>query len=84
MPRRAAAPAPRLVSLGALTKAPGVIGKRRRSHGTDKATFTLFQARFQKGDKSGQLTGAIYYRGKPRYGHSIAVEFQRQGHRVSC
>ena len=71
MPSKRAAPAPKLVSLSALAKPPGGNdGKRRRNHGTDKATFDLIQARYQKGDKSGQLTGAIYYRGKPRYGHN--------------
>ena len=67
--RRAPAPAPRLVSLSAIAKSPG--GKtRRKNHGTDKATFDLVQARYQKGDKTGQLTGAIYYRGKPRFGNN--------------
>ena len=56
--RRAPAPAPRLVSLSAIAKSPGG-NIRRKNHGTDKATFDLVQARFQRGDKTGQLTGAI-------------------------
>ena len=33
-----------------------------------KAVFSLFRATYQKGDKKDQYSGAIYYRGKPRYG----------------
>ena len=32
-----------------------------------KAVFSLVKALYQKGDKKGQLSGAIYFRGKPRY-----------------
>ena len=41
---------------------------RRRSNSSSPAKFTLFQAKYTKGDYEGQLTGNIYFRGKPRYG----------------
>jgi len=32
------------------------------------AVFTLIKAKYQKGEKKDQYSGAIYYRGKPRWG----------------
>ena len=32
--------------------------------------FTLVKAKFQKGEKKDEYTGAIYFRGKPRYGNN--------------
>lgn len=40
----------------------------RRSDKSGKSKFSLVEAKYQKGDKKGELTGAVYYRGKPRYG----------------
>ena len=34
------------------------------------AVFTLVKAKFQKGEKKDEYTGAIYFRGKPRYGNN--------------
>ena len=32
--------------------------------------FTLIKARYQKGDKKDEFTGAIYFRGQPTYGNN--------------
>ena len=34
------------------------------------AVFTLVKAKFQKGEKKDEYSGAIYFRGKPRYGNN--------------
>ena len=39
-----------------------------------KATFAVVAATYQKGDKAGQYTGAVYMRSKPRYGLNEAYK----------
>jgi len=44
--------------------------RRASSKKVSSATFALVAAKFQKGDKQGELTGAIYFRGVPLYGQN--------------
>ena len=39
-----------------------------KTYKVQKAVFSLVRATYQKGDKKDQYSGAIYYRGKPRWG----------------
>ena len=43
---------------------------RRRANKKSKAVFSLVAAKYQKGDKEGQYSGAIYFRGVPCYGQN--------------
>jgi hypothetical protein len=58
------AKAPRTSSDGSSSKKAG----RRRTTKKSIATFELFAAEYQKGEKAGQKSGAVYQRGRPRYG----------------
>lgn len=54
---------------------------RRRSNPSSPAKFTLFAATYQKGDKEGQLTGNIYFRGKPHYSQN--EQFKELFHKLT-
>lgn len=41
--------------------------RRSRNEAISKAVYSLARAKFQKGDRKDELTGAVYFRGKPRY-----------------
>ena len=49
---------------------PASSSGRRRQNKVSVATLTFMRAKYQKGDKSGQLTGTVYFRGKPRFGNN--------------
>ena len=75
--RAAKAPAKKLFSFKKVAAASGTSGGsggsnwkagRRRAFKTSKAMFSLIAAKYQKGDKLGAYTGAVYLRAKPRYG----------------
>ena len=64
----------KLLDLASLRKEGAGIGKastgKMKFKPTSVATWTLIKAKYQKGDKTGQYSGAVYYRGKPRYGQN--------------
>ena len=70
MPPRSKAPARKLVSLDQFAGSQASPISKRRNHTNNGATFDLYPAVYQKGDKAKQLTGKIYFRGKPRYGNN--------------
>ena len=70
MPPRSKAPARKLVSLDQFAGSQASPISKRRNHTNGGATFDLYPAMYQKGDKAKQLTGRIYFRGKPRYGNN--------------
>ena len=43
-------------------------GRRRNNDKKSEAVFSAVRATYQKGDLMNQETGAVYYRGKPRFG----------------
>ena len=55
-------------------------GRGRAGKKAMNAVFSLVAAKYQKGDKAGELTGAIYFRGKPRYGSNET--FKAKVHRL--
>lgn len=71
----------RLVDLSKLRKPGSSGGEGGSSRGgksssfkKSTATWSLVRAKYQKGDKTGEYSGAIYYRGKPRYGQNEAYK----------
>jgi hypothetical protein len=42
----------------------------KKSYKASTAVYTLIKAKYQKGDKQHEFTGAIYFRGKPCYGNN--------------
>ena len=63
---------------GSSSGSPGSFSGGRRKNKSSPATLIFVRAKFQKGDKSGQLTGTVYFRGKPRFGNNDIFKVQRQ------
>ena len=55
-------------------------GRRGKQPTVGKAVFSAVRAKYQKGEKESQLTGAVYYRGKPRYGKNEKYKTVMQPH----
>lgn len=49
---------------------------RRRSNKDSPAVFILVRAKYMKGDKQGEYTGSVYFRGKPRYSAAGNTKFK--------
>jgi len=54
-----------LVKEGATSSAPTKMKAKASS-----AVFSLIKAKYQKGDRTGENSGAIYHRGRPRFGQN--------------
>ena len=83
----AAAAAPKKFSFKTLPRGEGSGSSwkagRRRSQKKSKASFALMAAKYQKGDKEGQLSGAIYFNGVPCYGQNEAFKEEMHKHTLA-
>ena len=59
----------KLIDLSSL-RSPSSSASSSKAHKVAKAVFSLVKATYQKGEKKGELSGAIYFRGKPRYANN--------------